>query len=120
MIVSASSAYAALLVVLRNKSLKMSLSLDFKERNGDIGEIIASLENEVSSVLQICSMCLHCHSEDRVKSPLLPPSFLETWIPSMDISFPATALSMSQTVRRAIDTAVKASISTPVFPSHVT
>ena len=54
-----------------------------------------------------------------VKSPLMPPAFLVTRIPSINISLPATAFSISQTVSKLTDTAVKASISTPVFPSQV-
>lgn len=54
------------------------------------------------------------------QSPLLPPLFLTTLISPILLSIPLTALVISHTVKHPTLTAVNASISTPVFPSHST
>lgn len=53
------------------------------------------------------------------KSPLLPPLLRVTVIEPISISLPATAFSISHTVNKLTETAVRASISTPVLPSQV-
>ena len=65
-----------------------------------------------------CCVCHICHSF-RSKSPWTPPVFLIRRMSVMTMSF-CTALHISYTVKAAVLTAVRASISTPVRPSQET